>query len=90
MSATVHKRQIRLTASQDLATSEPREGPPEVPRGARQEAQPIRNARSLSSADAARFLADPYSAPIERQSRHLEVEVAVVGAGLGGLVAAPS
>ena len=48
----------------------------------------IRNARSLSWADAARFLADPYSAPIERGSKHIEVEVAVIGAGLGGLVAA--
>ena len=63
------KRQIRLTASQDLATSELER----VRRKYREERdkrlEAIRNARSLSPADAARFLVDPYSAPIERESK---------------------
>ena len=80
------KRQIRLTASQDLATSESQR----VRRKYREERdkrfEPIRSAQSLAPAEAARFLVDPYSAPIERQPRQIEVDVAVVGAGFGGLV----
>jgi cyclohexanone monooxygenase len=79
---------IRLTASQDLAMSEL----DRVRRKYREERdkrlEAVRGARSLSPAEAARFLADPFSASFEREPRRIEVDVAVVGAGFGGLAAA--